>query len=133
MVALELVSGQRIWEINAGGISTPWLAGDWVFAVTDDARLLCIARSNGRVRWATQLPHWKSPKKKKGAISWTGPVLAGGRLVAVSSEGHIAYVSPTTGAVEATVKYGKPLSLSPVVANNMLFLLDEEGRLTAWR
>jgi outer membrane protein assembly factor BamB len=133
MVALELVSGQRIWEINAGGISTPWLAGDWVFAVTDDARLLCIARSNGRVRWATQLPHWKSPKKKKGAISWTGPVLAGGRLVAVSSEGQIAYVSPTTGAVEATVKYGKPLSLSPVVANNTLFLLDDEGRLSAWR
>lgn len=133
MVALELVSGQRIWEINAGGISTPWLAGDWVFAVTDDARLLCISRSNGRVRWATQLPRWKNVKKKKGGISWTGPVLAGGRLVAVSSEGHIAYVSPTTGAIDTTIKYGSPLSLSPVVANNTMFLLDEGGRLTAWR
>jgi len=133
MVALELVTGQRIWEINAGGIATPWVVGDWVFAVTDNARLLCIARSNGRVRWATQLPHWKSAKKKKGSISWTGPVLAGGRLIAVSSAGEIAYVSPTTGSIEATVKYGKPLSLSPVVANNTLYLLDDEGRLTAWR
>ncbi|HEU4968256.1 PQQ-binding-like beta-propeller repeat protein [Sphingomonas sp.] len=133
MVALELVTGQRIWEINAGGIATPWVVGDWVFAVTDNARLLCIARSTGRVRWATQLPHWKNEKKKKGAISWTGPVLAGGRLIAVSSEGQIAYISPTTGAVEATVDYGEPISLSPVVANNTLYLLDEKGRLTAWR
>jgi hypothetical protein len=60
-------------------------------------------------------------------------VLAGGRLIAVSSEGHIAYISPTTGSIDATVKYGKPLSLSPVVAGNTLYLLDDDGRLTAWR
>lgn len=133
MVSLELVTGQRVWEINAGGISTPWVAGEWVFAVTDDARLLCIARSTGRVRWATQLPRWKSPKKKKGAITWIGPVLAGNRLIAVNSEGQIAYVSPTDGAVQATVKYGQPIALSPVVADNTLYLLDQQGRLTAWR
>lgn len=133
MVALELVSGQRIWEINAGGISTPWIAGEWIFAMTDDARLLCIARSNGRVRWATQLPRWRNAKSKKGGISWAGPVLAGGRLITVSSEGQIAYVTPATGTVDATVKYGQAISLPPVVANNTLYLLDEQGRLTAWR
>ena len=35
MVALELNTGQRIWEINVAGISTPWVAGDWIFVVTD--------------------------------------------------------------------------------------------------
>ncbi|MFD1612946.1 PQQ-binding-like beta-propeller repeat protein [Sphingomonas tabacisoli] len=133
MVSLELVTGQRIWEINAGGIATPAIAGEWLFAVTDDARILCIARSNGKVRWATQLPRWRNQKGKKGAISWVGPVLAGGRLIAVNSRGEIAYISPMTGAVDSTVKYGKPLSLPPVVANNTLYLLDEQGRLTAWR
>ena len=133
MVALELVTGQRIWEINAGGIATPWVVGDWIFAVTDDARLLCVARSNGKVRWATQLPRWKNAKSKKGAISWVGPVLAGNRLISVSSQGQIAYVNPASGAIEATIKYGKPLSLAPVVANSTLYLLDEQGRLSAWR
>lgn len=133
MVALELTSGQRIWEINAGGIATPWIAGEWLFVVTDDARLLCIARSNGRVRWATQLPRWRNAKSKKGGISWVGPVLAGGRLVTVSNEGEIAYVSPATGSIDATVKYGQPVSLSPVIANSTMFMLDDQGRLTAWR
>ena len=114
-------------------MTTPWVAGEWVFAVTDDARLLCIARSTGRVRWVTQLPRWKSQKKKKGAMTWIGPVLAGNRLIAVNSEGQIAYVSPGDGTVQATVKYGKPIALSPVVADNTLYLLDQEGRLTAWR
>jgi outer membrane protein assembly factor BamB len=133
MVALELTTGQRVWEINAGGISTPWVAGEWVFALTTDARLLAVARSNGRVRWATQLPRWRNEKNKRNAISWIGPVLAGNRLIAVSSEGQIAYVSPANGTVEATTRYGRPLSLAPVVANNTLYLLDDQGRLTAWR
>jgi len=133
MVALELVTGQRVWEINAGGISTPWIAGEWLFVATDDAKLMAVARSNGRVRWATQLPRWRNEKNKKGAISWVGPVLAGNRLIAASSRGSIVYVTPGTGAVEATVDYGRPISLPPVVANNTLYLLDDEGNLTAWR
>ena len=44
MVALELITGQRIWEINVAGISTPWVAGDWVFVVTDEAQLLAVVR-----------------------------------------------------------------------------------------
>ena len=38
MVSLELISGQRQWELNIAGISTPWVAGEWVYVVTDDAQ-----------------------------------------------------------------------------------------------
>ena len=31
MVALELATGQRLWEQNFAGISTPWIAGEWLF------------------------------------------------------------------------------------------------------
>ena len=48
MAAYELVTGQRIWEIRVAGISTPAIAGEWIFALTDDARLLAIARGDGQ-------------------------------------------------------------------------------------
>ena len=50
MVSLELISGQRQWELNIAGISTPWVAGEWVYVVTDDAKLIAVARSNGKIR-----------------------------------------------------------------------------------
>ena len=133
MVAIELITGQRIWEINVTGISTPWVAGDWVFVVTDDAKLLAIARASGKVRWMTQLPQWRDVKDEKGRISWSGPVLAGERLVLVSSQGHIANVSPFDGSIQSTVETGMETSLPPVVANNMLYILHDNGQLTAWR
>jgi outer membrane protein assembly factor BamB len=133
MVALELVSGQRLWEQNLAGISSPWVAGEWIFVVTDDARVLCLSRSNGRVRWIGQLPRWQNPKKSKGGISWVGPVLAGGRLWSASSRGALAAVSPTDGSVGATIETKGSYSLAPVVANNTLYLLSDDGELTAYR
>ena len=62
MAAYELVTGQRIWELNLAGISTPAIAGEWIFTLTDDARLLAIARSTGKVRWLTHLPRWRDEK-----------------------------------------------------------------------
>jgi outer membrane protein assembly factor BamB len=133
MVALELNTGQRLWELNIAGLATPWVAGDWVFVVTDAAQLIAIARTSGRVRWMTQLQRYRDQEDRRGPITWLGPVLAGNRLVLVNSLGHIAYVSPVDGALQGTVQTRTPISLQPVVANNTLYILDDSGRLTAWR
>jgi outer membrane protein assembly factor BamB len=131
MASYELVSGQRLWEINIAGISTPWVAGEWVFVVTSDAKLLCVARATGKIRWISQLRRWEKEKKKANAIRWTGPVLAGGRLILVSTRGDLNYVDPTTGNIQSDVDMDRSMSLSPVVANNTLYILADDGKLTA--
>jgi len=133
MVAVELITGQRAWEVNIGGLSTPWVAGDWVFVVTDRAQLLAVARSSGRIRWISQLQRYHNPRKRSGPIFWRGPVLAGNRLVLVSSEGQIVFASPVDGTVQQTVEHRTAISLPPIVSNNTLLILDDQGRLTAFR
>lgn len=134
MVALDLVTGQRLWEINIGGISTPALGGEWLFVVADDAKLYCVERTTGKIRWVSQLQRWKNEKKSKNQIFWNGPVLAGGRLVLTNSIGEVAYVAVADGKVQATERAAKkPFTLPPVVAGNTLYLLASDGHLTAWR
>ena len=133
MVALELITGQRMWELNLAGIATPWVAGDWIFVVTDDAKVMAIARASGKIRWITQLPAFHNPKSKNGPISYTGPILAGGRLIVGSSEGAIIFVEPDHGAVQGQTNLKVGVTLPPVVANNMLYVLDDDGRLHAFR
>jgi outer membrane protein assembly factor BamB len=133
MVALDLISGQRIWELNLAGIATPWIAGEWLFAVTDDAKAMAISRNNGKIRWINQLPAFENPKGKRGPISYVGPVLAGGRLILAGSNGVLVNIDPATGAFQNQVNVGAPVSLSPVVAGNTLYVLDDRGRLHAYR
>jgi outer membrane protein assembly factor BamB len=133
MVAIELATGQRIWEINVAGISTPWVAGEWIFVVTDQAQLVAIARATGKIRWMTQLPRYRKEKDKKGPISWFGPVLAGNRLILASSEGRLVNVSPLNGDVQSVKETGGNFSLPPIVAGDTLYLMSDQGQLTAWR
>jgi outer membrane protein assembly factor BamB len=133
MVAMDIATGNRMWEQNIAGISTPWVAGEWIFVVTDDARLMCLSRTSGKVRWISQLTHYKNPKKPKNPYGWVGPVLAGGKLILANTHGEIAFVSPADGSVSSTIELKDPVSLQPVVANNTLYILDDKGRLTAFR
>ncbi len=133
MAAYELVSGQRIWELNLAGISTPAIAGEWIFTLTDDARLLAIARSSGRVRWITQLQRYRDEEDKEGPIFWTGPVLAGGQLWAANSRGELWKVSAGEGSATLFADIGQPISIAPVVADGMLYLLDDSGTVHAWK
>ena len=133
MVSLDLITGQRQWELNLAGISTPWLAGDWIFVVTDEAKLICVYRQNGHIRWISQLPQFQKAKSKKGQIEYSGPVLAGGRLVITGSNGALIYVDPTTGRFLSQSSVGAGVSLPPVVANSTLYLYDDRGRLIAFR
>ncbi|MGB3808422.1 MAG: PQQ-binding-like beta-propeller repeat protein [Erythrobacter sp.] len=133
MAAYELVTGQRIWELNLAGISTPAIAGEWIFTLTDDARVLAIARSSGRVRWITQLQQFRDPKDRKGPIFWTGPVLAGGNLWVASSRGEIWKIGAGEGSAQMFADIGEPVSLAPVVAGDSLYLLDDSGTVHAWR
>ncbi len=133
MAAYELVTGQRIWELNLAGISTPAIAGEWIFTLTDDARLLAISRSSGRVRWITQLQRYKDEEDKKGPIFWTGPVLAGGHLWVASSRGEMWKISAGEGSASMFADIGQPVSLPPLVADGMLYLMDDAGTIHAWK
>ncbi|MFC4291574.1 PQQ-binding-like beta-propeller repeat protein [Sphingorhabdus arenilitoris] len=133
MASYQLVTGQRIWEINIAGITTPVVSGEWVFALTSDAKLLCIQRASGKIRWLSQLPRYRNEEKKKNPITWRGPVLAGGRLIVANSLGQVWSVATDEGAANQVFELKDAVSVSPVVANETLYILDDSGTISAFR
>ena len=85
------------------------------------------------LRWSTALQRYRKEKSKNGPVSWSGPVLAGDRLILASSEGQMVSVGAGDGKVQSTIKIGAPVFLSPVVANSTLYILDNSGKITAFR
>ena len=79
---------------------SPWCDS----VVTNDARLISVNRLSGKVRWINQLPAFERPKKKQGQIDYSGPVLAGGRLVLVGSNGVVVNIDPVTGSFQSQTR-----------------------------
>lgn len=133
MVAIDERSGARVWQREIGGSQTPWVAGDYIFVVTSDSQLVALSRDSGAVLWVTQLDKYENPDKNEGRLLWTGPVLAGNRLIAVSSNGLLVEVQPDNGTVLKRHDIGAPVTIAPVVADKALYILNEKGTLLAFR
>jgi outer membrane protein assembly factor BamB len=133
MVALELATGQRVWERNFAGLSMPWVAGEFIYIVTIEGEVLALTRTDGKVRWIEQLAAFRKPKKKTDPIRWSGPVLASEKLYLSGSNKQMVVLSPYTGKVLSTQKLSAPAYLPPIIAGNMLYQLTDDGKLTAYR
>lgn len=133
MAAFDLRTGERQWELPAGGLHAPAVAGDYLFVVTANGEVSAIERTTGQVRWLTELPAFRNERRRRNRVSWAGPVLAGDRLVLASSEGELVMLDPATGDRLGDRNLGDPVYIAPVIADETLIVLTDEGRLIALR
>ena len=133
MVSIDLRSGMRIWEKNIGGQQSIWLAGDFIYTLTGNEELAAIERETGRVMWVRSLPRWTDPENFEGPIVWTGPLLVSDRLIVASSHGIAVAVSPYSGRILGSEDMPDGVSVSPVVAGNMVYFLADDATLAAYQ
>lgn len=133
LTAVDFRTGERVWEVNIGTLYTPWVAGDYIYVVSNDGEVVALSIRDGRVRWVQQLERFEKRKKRKDLVRWAGPVLAGDRLFVVSSHGYVVALSPYTGEIVSGEHVDDSLSITPVVANNTLYILTDDGHLIAYR
>jgi outer membrane protein assembly factor BamB len=133
MVAIDLRTGERVWEQDIGGTHAPWVAGDYVYVLSNDVDLICMTRKDGHIRWVRPLPHFEDEEKKEDPIRWVGPLLAGDRLIAIASTGESLSISPYTGAPLGRTSFPDGVFVNPVVAGKTLYVLTEQADLIALR
>jgi len=133
MTAIDLPTGQRIWQVELGGMQQPWLAGHVLFVLTNTAELVAVDAQDGQVLWVTPLQVWVDPEDKEEPITWTGPLLASDRLIVGSSNEEILAVSPYSGRVLGYVDAPAGITIPPVLARDTLIFLADNGDLIAFR
>lgn len=133
LVAIDLRTGARAWDRGIGGSETPWVAGHFIYVVSNQGDLYCLTRLGGRVRWVKSLPKYEDPEDKEGAIKWFGPVLAGDRLLIVGSHGMVLSISPYTGEFLSRLDLADRLTVPPAIAGETVYFVTDDADLIAYR
>ncbi len=133
MVAIDLRTGNRLWEQAIGGVHGPWVAGDFVFVVSNNAELICLSSRDGRVKWIRPLQQYEDEEDRRDPIRWAGPVLAGNRLLVTGTNGQVWSVSPYSGKLLGWIEVPGPVLIPPIVANQTIYLLTDDAELIALR
>ena len=133
MAAIDLRTGERAWEQELGSTHSIWVAGDYVYLLSTDNELICLTRNEGKVRWVRLLPSYQDEKKRKGPMTWAGPVLGGDRLIVLSSDGGAISISPYTGDPLGREDMSAGGYFAPVIADNTLYVLTDDAKLSVYR
>ena len=131
--AFDLRTGQRVWSQPAGSLSIPLIVGDVVYTATTTGQVAAMSKLDGKVHWIQQLENFKNAKKRKERTVWTGPLLAGNRLVVASSRGDVTLLDPRSGTILKESSVSGSVFVPPVIANETVYILTDEAKLVALR
>ncbi|HCQ71071.1 MAG: hypothetical protein CL570_07325 [Alphaproteobacteria bacterium] len=133
MAAMDLRSGRRIWQRDIGGENMPWIAGESIFVVSSENTLIAMNRKTGLIYWIKPLQNYMDPDDADEIVHWHGPMLAGDRLILVSSEGRVVEASPETGDILSAWEVGRDVPVSPTIAGGRMYLISEDGMLRVYQ
>lgn len=131
LAAYALTNGQRFWKADVQTSQMPWVAGYQLFIVTDKGAMAALNRKDGGVRWVKNLNEQLPESKAKR--TWVGPLLAGERLIAASSDGYAVSIDPEQGTRLAATDLDVPTTLPPIVADGALYFLSDSGDIVCFR
>ncbi|MGR3540707.1 MAG: outer membrane protein assembly factor BamB family protein [Hasllibacter sp.] len=134
--AFTLSGGERVWTAREGAAGPLAVAGDSVFAVTDDSAAIRLDRATGATIWRTELPGLipaRRADRRRGEVAHFGPVLAGGRLWIAGSDGVLRGLDPAGGSVIAQIAIPSGAASQPAVAGGTLYVVGRDGHLNAYR
>lgn len=136
-VALDAASGERIWTAGEGAAGPVWPAGNSVFMVNDLNELVRLDSETGEPIWRVALPDFVKTgsflRKGRTVYAHFGPIMAGNRLVVASSDGQLRSFDPTFGDLVGRVALPGGAASSPAIANGVLYVVNKNGQLLAFR
>jgi outer membrane protein assembly factor BamB len=133
MVSIDLRTGARNWSRELASTAMPWAAGDYIYVLTTNSRVAAVRRADGKVRWVTEVAPYEDLEAKEDPIHWSGPMVAGDRVILAGSHGLLAALSPYTGEFLGTMELPGPPAVPPVIAQQTLYVLTRDGTLAAYR
>ena len=133
LVAIDERTGTRVWQRDIGGSQTPWVAGNTLYVLSAENQLIGLSLLDGSIFWIAELARFEDEEDKEDPIQWTAPILASGRLILASSHGHLVEVNPHNGDIIRDTRTKQDVQISPLVVNDRLYLLSNNGTLIAYQ
>lgn len=130
LTAIDARSGARIWSRTFGSRMGPVIGGDFLYVVGTGGIVACFNKIDGKLAWKRELPEFKDGNREN-RIVWTGPLIASGRLVIVSSEGDVLALSAQNGDTVSELKLGQSIFIEPIAAAGKIFILTDQANLVA--
>jgi outer membrane protein assembly factor BamB len=129
--AFDVKTGKMLWKSDFGSVQTPIVSGNSIFIFNPKSELVCLNKNTGRRRWIKKLT-----KEENKITDWSGMILVKDHVAVLSPHGYLQFVSVYNGEIKKTISFGNDefgITVNPVIADNVMYILANSGKITAYR
>ena len=124
LVANRLDNGRTLWERELSSLHDMWLAGNSLFVLTIDKRIVALNRLTGDVYWVTPLP-----TDEEETRHYYEPIIINDTLWVVDDEGTVTTIDPQNGAITSTLSIADEIGTAPIIAGKQLYAISRDATL----
>ncbi len=133
MAAFDKNNGARLWQRSISSRETPWVSGNVVYVLTPEQQIVAMDVTNGDIIWVSELAKYENAEKRKGILAWSGPIMINGKLLVTGTGGRVVELDAISGQETKRWNAGGTITNAPIAAGGKLYILTEDGTLSAWR
>lgn len=131
LIAIDIRTGVKLWQKEIAATSQPWVAGKFLFVLTNDGDLAAIDKQNGKIVWTAIIPYANGDERI--GIFTSGPLLANDALLVTSSNGKLFSVSPYNGRIMGIADIAEGVETAPIMVDETLILTTKDAEMTAYK
>ncbi len=121
---LAIDSGQLWWSRDLSSHRGLDIDDESVFVSTSEGEVVSLRRRTG-------VELWRQDAFKRRGLS--APAAVGAYVAVADFEGYVHWLDKASGALVARTKAGGRVSNPPLVAGDLLLMIDDDGRISAFR
>ncbi len=119
-------TGAVLWQQSIASVVPLQKVGNAVFGVTASGDVFALRQNDGQLLYSKTLP----AARKNTPARAVSLLATGNKLVILTAQGQLVFVSASDGAVQQTLEAPKN-ALPMAIANGVLYIVGD-GALTAW-
>lgn len=128
MLAIDMRSGDKLWENEIGSMQNMLLAGDYLFVISNKNVLYAVDKNDGRVMWASDVYEYLADEDtSKASIYAAPPLMLNGQILLAFSNGKLLKIDAATGTLKAKTDLDIDISNGLIAVQEKVIAVSDDA------
>lgn len=127
MLALDMRTGDKIWEKEIGSMQNMLMAGDYLFTISNRNVLYAVDKFAGSIAWLLDIRDYLDEEEAEAAVYAAPPLMLNGEILLAFSNGKVLKIDARQGVVTAKTELGIDISNGLIAAQQKVIAVSDDA------
>lgn len=132
--ALDLHSGDKVWEKEIGSMQNMLMAGNYLFIISNRNILYAVEKNNGDVLWSLDVKEYLYEDDDNSSVIYAAPpLMLSNNLLLAFSNGKVLKINATDGKIIAKTDLGMDISNGLIAVQEKVIAVSDDADLIVFK